>query len=95
LEKTITYEKQQRIRAYGKFLYGDVEDLCTLNWNWQRTGKEYQDAELLAGSTLLIEYLNSEGKVQIEYVTVKHVYNAELVELEEKLGVTFNSTQRK
>jgi len=40
ISDSIKYEVDKTpklIRVYGRYLYGNVEEMCTANWAWQRS----------------------------------------------------------
>ena len=83
VDSLFRYKYMQNIRVYRSFLFGKVEETCTQNRNWKRKGQEYQATHLKEGSTLYLVYVDEEAMTtHHEFLTVKKVYHAGLIELE-------------
>lgn len=71
------------IRVHGKYLFGNVEKICTRNHAWSKNNENSEFNNYLTdGSLILVELFSSSlNQMQAHFLKVKKVFSPELIEL--------------
>jgi hypothetical protein len=79
------------IRVYGKYLFGNIEKICTRNQAWSKNNENAEfDNYLTDGSLILVElFSHSRNQIQVHFLKVKKVISPELIEVEVPIGTSF------
>lgn len=77
LKPDVSYIHFEEVRAFGRFMFGKVEETCTKKWNWWKGGSSFEFRRLRAGNVLFVEFFNAfTGKIRQLLVTVKKVHHS-------------------